>query len=506
MFKIIDDVLNKVTMYRLVLYYLIFLIIVATLLSSFRLLPFTPIAILASSVFLVLVSLVTNTVFAKTFESVTNFESSYITALILALIIAPPHSFHDFPLLGWAAVLAMSSKYILALGKKHLFNPVAISVMICAFALRESANWWVGTAYMMPFVLAGGLLVVRKTKRSDLVFSFTMTALITICSISIFKGSNIITVAQKAILDSPILFFAFVMLTEPLTTPPTKNLQSVYGAIVGFLFAPQVHLGPLFTTPEIALVVGNIFSYIVSPKEKLTLLLKDRLQIAPDVYDFIFKNDKKLSFAPGQYLEWTLPQKNLDSRGNRRYFTIASSPTEEDLKIGVKFYPNSSSFKKSLGSLPQNGEIIASQLAGEFTLPKDKNKKLVFIAGGIGITPFRSMVKYLLDTREQRPITLMYSNKLASDIVYRDVFDKARQELGIKTIYTITEANQVPAGWQGKVGFIDEAMIKSEVPDFTHSHFYISGPRVMVTTFESVLSKMGIAKNQIKTDFFPGFV
>ena len=82
-------------------------------------------------------------------------------------------------------------------------------------------------------------------------------------------------------------------------------------------------------TPEIALVLGNIFSYIVSPKIKAMLTLVGRVKQTPNTYDFIFESDKKFSFLPGQYLEWTLGHDNTDDRGNRRYFTIASSPTEK---------------------------------------------------------------------------------------------------------------------------------------------------------------------------------
>src|SRR3989338_7921788 len=89
---------------------------------------------------------------------------------------------------------------------------------------------------------------------------------------------------------------------------------------------------------ESALVLGNVFSYLVSPKEKLILKLKEKIKIAQNTYDFVFPIRQKLKFQPGQYMEWTLPAQKNDSRGQRRHFTIASSPTEQEIKIGVKFY------------------------------------------------------------------------------------------------------------------------------------------------------------------------
>lgn len=137
-------------------------------------------------------------------------------------------------------------------------------------------------------------------------------------------------------------------------------------------------------------------------------------------------------------------------------------------------------------------------------MPKDKNRKLVFIAGGIGVTPFRSMIQYLLDTKERRPITLLYSNKTMEDAAYRDVFDRAA-ELGIKTIYVVTDSQDIPEARFVRRGRIDAAMIQQAVPGFHECTFYLSGPHGLVSAFNSTLKKMGISGRNIKKDYFPGF-
>ncbi|HEX9012980.1 MAG TPA: FAD-dependent oxidoreductase, partial [Anaerolineaceae bacterium] len=216
---------------------------------------------------------------------------------------------------------------------------------------------------------------------------------------------------------------------------------------------------------------------------------------------------RKLAFAPGQYMEWTMGLQGPDSRGNRRYFTLASAPTEHDLRLGVKFYKHSSTFKKAMLSMGSNDPIIAAQLAGDFVLPEDARQKCVFIAGGIGVTPFRSMIQYLLDTHQPRPITLFYSNLNAGEIVYQGVFDRAEKELGIRTIYTLTDDGQnLPAGWKGQLGRITPEMIQKVVPDYRGCLFYISGPVAMVTDFQKTLRRMGVKGSQIKTDLFSGLV
>jgi ferredoxin-NADP reductase/multidrug transporter EmrE-like cation transporter len=331
-----------------------------------------------------------------------------------------------------------------------------------------------------------------------------MASFLTILIAGIIKNSDIFTLMKTVVFDSPIFFFAFVMLTEPITSPPTKNLQIAYAVLVGFLFAPEIHIGNIFSTPELALIVGNVFSYLVSPKEKLILKLKHIIQISPDSFDFIFPLTKKIAYLPGQYMEWTLPHDKSDSRGNRRYFTLASSPTEDHLRIGVKFNNPSSSFKRAL--LQSNGSLVAAQRAGEFTLPKNPKEKLVFMAGGIGITPFRSILKYLIDNNEKRDIVLLFSNKKAEDVVYQNILREAEQKLNIKVVYTITDIVNPPSGWTGKIGRIDQNVIKTEVPDYQERKFYLSGPHIMVEAFKKSLIKMGVQNKNIKEDYFPGFV
>jgi len=153
-----------------------------------------------------------------------------------------------------------------------------------------------------------------------------------------------------------------------------------------------------------------------------------------------------------------------------------------------------------------NSEIIASQLAGDFTLPKDKNRKLVFIAGGIGITPFRSILKYLIDSNEKRDIILLYCNKFIEEIVYTEIFNEAQKQLKIKTIYTLTNERSIPLAWEGKIGRINRQMIIDEIPDYRDRLYYISGPHAMVEGFKGTLQKLGIKNGQIIKDYFPGFV
>lgn len=501
----IDNFLNSITMYRLVLYYLMILIGLAFIAAVFGFLPFNGLLFLFTVLFVLTIAWLTNTIFGSFFETTTNAESVYISALILVLIIPPMGSFHDLGFLFWAAVWICASKFIIAIDKKHLFNPVAIAIFLTSVMLGQSANWWVGNGILFWPVLIGGLLIMRKIRRTFLVITFFAVALGGILTTGFIKQADLFALLLKTLLYSPLLFLGFVMLTEPATTPPRKWGQIFYGIVVGILYNPTIHIQSLYTTPESALLIGNIFSFFISPLSKRVVTFKQKVTLAKDTLGFVFTPNKQLAFLPGQYVEWTLAQKKPDSRGNRRYFTIASSPTEPEIQLGVKYYPNPSQFKQALNSLTPDTKMMIGSLSGDFTLPKDPAKKLVFIAGGIGVTPFRSMVKYLIDKKDKRDIVLFYANKTQDEIAYKDIFDTAKRDFGLKIIYTLTDETKLPVGWTGDKGFLTADKIKNFVPDYQNRLFYLSGPHGMVVAFEKTLAEIGVPKLQIKTDYFPGF-
>lgn len=503
---ILDAFLNRITMYRLALYVLLALIGIATVLAFFQLLHFSPLALLLSTAFLLAICWAMNTIWAFFLKIPTNLESALITALILALIIDPAHSLDDLLFPGWAAILAMSSKYVLAIGKRHIFNPAAIAVVITALVRGGTASWWVGSASMVPAVLLGGWLVVRKSRQEEMVVLACASAVASALLFTLLQGRTLSAEIPQLLLQSPLFFLCTIMLTEPLTVPPTRLWRRGYSVLTGALLTPLVHLGPLYSTPELALVVGNVFSYLVSSKQRVLLKLQKKARIAPGIVDFVFKPSRPLAFVPGQYMEFTLEHARPDSRGNRRYFTLASSPTEPTVHLGVRFYEKSSSFKRALYWLDSKTPLVGAHIAGDFTLPADPNLKLVFLAGGIGITPFRSMLKYLLDTGQQRDIVLVYATKTEKEIAYQDILRAATTRLGVRVVYTLTDARSAPRQWSGKIGRINEQLLMEAIPDYAERFYYLSGPPDMVRAYEQVLRTMQVRGSRIKKDAFLGLV
>lgn len=494
--------LNHVTMYRLMVLYIGTLLGVAIIFSATGIIPYynaIDIAIMTGYFFIA--CQIFNKLFAKIFRVKDNNESAIITALILALIFGP------LPIIStenftWKilivttliAFIAMASKYLIVWNKRHIFNPAAFGVLVSAIVFHEAASWWIGNELLLVFVLIGGLLMIYKIERFHLVLSFLLSYLMLFLGTNFLKGNpEIFSQIKSLFLLSPLVFFSFVMLIEPLTGPQRRKWRIVYGVIIGIaLFLYQEFLNQSYTL-ELALLTCNIFACLTNSNQTIGLRLKKKEILAKNTIGFWFESEKKINFLPGQYLECTLPHKNPDNRGMRRYFSFASSPQENAILIATKFSEKSSSFKKALHELKQGDELSLNLIGGDFVLPRNTATPLVFIAGGIGITPFRSMLHDMMDTKIKRPVTLFYANRTEEDIAWRKFFEGT--EWGLKFISVITERD----------GHINAEMIQKKVPNYKESLFYLSGPMPMVKTFEKLLSEMGVPRGNIKRDYFPGY-
>ncbi|MBI4363289.1 MAG: hypothetical protein HY545_00365 [Candidatus Doudnabacteria bacterium] len=477
----IKNFLNKITMYQLMLYFLRILIFAAAALSFFGVLKFTWWHILAQLIYLIAACWAINKIFSLTFKVKTNYESQFITAEILTLIAGPlnPLVFGNLLYLTVLSLLAMGSKYILAYKGRHIFNPAAFGVFAAALILGQGASWWVGNVYLLPVMLVGGFLILKKLRWFHLVLAFLVPHFMLVV---ISSGSLTVSAA--------IIYFAVVMLVEPLTAPAGKKLRIAYGiATAVAIFAYQNFVPDFSYSLETGLLSANLIFFLFSKSPKGAVLLVDKQTVAKNTLAFIFEPLRKFKWTAGQYLQWTLPHAHPDQRGIRRYFTIASSPTQTNIMLVTKMaVENPSTFKQTLAKMEPGSELVAGNLDGDFVLPENTAEKLAFIAGGIGITPYLSMIKYLVDQKEKRDIVLLYSANTLEEIAFKQLLGAAKDN-GVRAIY--------------KIGRIDESFIKQEVPDYLSRTFYVSGPEPMVEAFEKMLKGMRIPK--IMTDFFPGY-
>ncbi len=478
----IDDLLNQITMYRLVLYGLVWLGIVAALLSVTGVLSYPIEWLVKSGIALSIGCGLTNQILARAYKVPTNHESSIITMLILFFILKPPGNIWDMVGVGIAGGVAMVSKYALTWRGAVVFNPAAFGVMVVSVVGLSSGSWWVASKYLVVPTLILGLLILRKTRRFQLLGAFLAPAVLLLVA----NGVEFVTIWYSF----PLVFLGCIMLTEPATIPATKRWQFTYGFIIGVLCGLRLDLGFLSVSPHVALLLGNVFACVVSARAASVLTLDYKRVLTPTSHEFVFRPHRKLSFEAGQYAEFTLTGVGVGTRGNRRTFTIASSPQDSSIGIGVKFYEPSSLFKKKLLSMQPGDQIVAAHASGDFILPK-ASAPLLLVAGGIGVTPFVSMVRDLVARQEKRDVVLVYFAAGDQEIAYRSVFDAAKN-IGVKTVYVTNPTVR-----------LDQSLLASEVPDFVNRRVYISGPPAMVRGYKKSLRSLGV--RHIKTDYFTGY-
>lgn len=499
----INKWLDQLTMFQVVIYGLYALAGWAVIGSVFGILSISVLEMALSLSALFGSVMLSHYAFSRTFKAPANQGSSVISALILFFVLQPSAEPSGILGLVLAGFIAVAGKYFLVWQRIHLFNPAALAAVIVGIPFLAAPTWWVGSRFMFVPVLLIGLLVVKKIRRFDLFWTVILVSSLTVSIYSAIRGIDIPPSLTRHFLSWPIIFFASFMVTEPLSTPPRKYQRIAYGAFIGIFSSIPLHVGSIYSTPELILVLANIYSFSVGLRGRLKLSLKKVTQVAKDVFEFQFKAPRSVSFIPGQYVEWALPHVNPDSRGIKRYLTISSSPTEDHVAMSVKIPEKPSSFKQKLQSLSEGDSIYISQLIGDFTLPPaPRESHSVLIAGGIGVTPFRSIIQHAKDTGESLNATLFYCSNQPSELAFETLFEDDKLS---DFYYVPVVTSDSIFNWTGEQGFIDRDMIKRHVTNPLEAHYYLSGPPGMVRAYSDILKKMGVSSSHIETDFFPGY-
>lgn len=213
----------------------------------------------------------------------------------------------------------------------------------------------------------------------------------------------------------------------------------------------------------------------------MILKVKEIKKEIKDIFSVIFEKPKGFNFYPGQYLDYELPIDDPD--GNTRAFTISSSPTEDFLMLSTRY--GHTPFKKHLAKLKIGHEVKTSHPAGTFIL--DESSPAVFIAGGIGITPFRSMIKYVFDQKLLTPIALIYSNS-DNNFLFKDEFHALQKDNPkLDIIYYNSTSGRL-----------------TKLP-ISNSIYYLAGSHSFVSDIEKILIESGINQTNIRYDRFDGY-
>ncbi len=239
---------------------------------------------------------------------------------------------------------------------------------------------------------------------------------------------------------------------------------------------------------------------------KLTLPLTERRAVAEGTMSFTFDLEgQNFPFKPGQYNSVTIPNPlHQDVEGSTRPFSIASSPRDPFLLIATRM--RGSAFKRTLAEVPFGTRVNFNGPMGSFTLPQNAANPLVFIAGGIGITPFRSMIKHAAEDKLPHALTLIYSNRIPQEAPFLEEFyGWERESATFRFIPTMTRPEAAKQKWTGRTGYVDAAFLRETLEGLDRFVFYAAGPPGMVDGVAQALAEAGVAEDQIRTEQFSGY-
>jgi ferredoxin-NADP reductase len=218
----------------------------------------------------------------------------------------------------------------------------------------------------------------------------------------------------------------------------------------------------------------------------------------PGIRTFWFRPERSLDYTAGQYTELLLPHTNQDSRGMKRWFTLSSSPGREFVSITTRQMSHGSTFKKALFELQPGAELSMTEPMGDFVLPLDPTIPLIFVAGGIGITPFHSMLSWLANHNDLRTIAFVYAVHNEGEIILQRAFEQAN-------IHPTIIVSDPSDAWGGERGHLNAEMVLALAKPADNALIYMSGPEEMVEALKKDMLRCGVDQRQLITDLFLGY-
>ena len=232
--------------------------------------------------------------------------------------------------------------------------------------------------------------------------------------------------------------------------------------------------------------------------------IKEKREVAKATLLVVFDlHGREVDFRPGQYFWVTLVDPPYDDeKGPRRHITVVTSPNERGV-LGLCTRLRDSAFKRSLSELPVGAEVDVEEPKGSFVLPEETDRAYVFVAGGIGITVFRSMLRYIADEGLPHRVTLVYSNRDRQSTAFLDELEELDRSLpNLRLVLTMTQ----DPGWEGEDRRIDVGVLRDHLGEELRSSTYlIAGPPAMVDAVAETLHEAGIPEEQIRPERFSGY-
>jgi ferredoxin-NADP reductase len=233
-------------------------------------------------------------------------------------------------------------------------------------------------------------------------------------------------------------------------------------------------------------------------------LLK-REEVAEGTMSFYFDKPTGFQFKPGQYLDCMLIDPlETDGEGNIRSLSLASAPAEKDLMVATRI--RDTAFKRVLKTMPLGSQLQIDGPLGSFTLHSTASRPAVFLAGGIGITPFRSIMMHSARMGLANRIVLFYSNRRPEDSAFlRELQQIGSENKNYQVVCVMTNMEKSKRPWTGETGYVDKAMLTRFVPDLAAPIYYVAGPPSMVTAMKEILTASGVNEDDIRSEDFAGY-
>lgn len=519
----LDTGLNRLTMYRLVLWVLGILVAYSLLLNVLGWLTFGIPEMLAHLALCLGLTYGSNRGLAALFRVQPHSESSLITGLLLYFLFWPSFKTLDMAGVALACVLASASKYALAWRGRHIFNPAAAGAFITGLTGLNIATWWAATPSMLLLLVPGILLVLYRTRKMLMGLVFTVVSTSIVAVELLRAGTTAGGALWQPLAQRPILFFVGFMLTEPLTLPPRRWQQLGLAAVVGVVFALPYNFGFVANSPELALLLGNLIAFFAGQRGGIRLRFRGSRPLTPTTTEFTFRPDRSVRFKPGQYMELNLPHSGSDGKGRRRVFSVTSSPDDRDVSFGVGTAEPLSAAKRALRSLEPGDTVTATAVGGDFVMPRDPSVPVLLIAAGIGITPFLAHLN--AGAARERDVALLYLAKNAAELAYAEELGKS----GARVLVRLSDGSAPPPSFQnavagpvpedaarlegsvqaladagsGRSARLDGPALKELVPDISEREVYISGSPASVRSLRAAARRAGAKK--VHTDSFAGY-